>query len=112
MVKSLVLVAVFAPTVTVILPVVVAGGTVATSCVVLPELREAVVPLNLTVLEASVELKFVPVMVTEVPTTPLVGEKLVMVGAVGGSGMVASVSAIWLELAATFPALSNGRTTK
>ena len=41
----------------------------------------AVVPLNFTVLLAAVVLKFVPVIVTDVPTTPLVGVKDETVGA-------------------------------
>ena len=59
MVKSPELVTVLAPTVTVILPVEAPEGTVAISWVVLPELSEAVVPLNLTMLELRVELKLV-----------------------------------------------------
>ena len=42
----------------------------------------ATLPLILTVLFAGVVSKPVPVMVTEVPTPPLVGLKLVMVGTV------------------------------
>ncbi len=94
MVKSLALVAVFAPTVTVILPVEAPDGTVAVSCVVLPELSEAVVPLNLTVLELSVALKFVPEIVTDVPTMPLDGDTLEIVGSVGGVTTVAKVREI------------------
>ena len=41
----------------------------------------AEVPLNVTVLDPLVAPKFAPVMVTEVPTFPLVGERLVKVGA-------------------------------
>lgn len=40
----------------------------------------AVVPLNVTVLVPCVPPKFVPVIVTEVPTGPEVGFKLEMVG--------------------------------
>jgi hypothetical protein len=40
----------------------------------------AVVPLNLTVLVPCVEPKFVPVIVTEAPMRPLVGDRLVMLG--------------------------------
>jgi hypothetical protein len=39
------------------------------------------VPLNFTVLFADVVLKFKPVIVTDVPTAPLVGLKLVIEGA-------------------------------
>src|SRR5271155_2797125 len=41
----------------------------------------AVVPLNCTVLEPWVEPKFVPVIVTDEPTAPDVGDRLVMLGA-------------------------------
>src|SRR5262249_56892016 len=40
----------------------------------------AVVPLNLTVLVPCVAPKFVPVIVTDVATGPLVGDRLVMLG--------------------------------
>jgi hypothetical protein len=43
-------------------------------------LTMATVPLNLTVLLDGVESKLVPVIVTVVPTPPLVGVKLVIVG--------------------------------
>ena len=42
----------------------------------------AVVPLNVTVLVPCVEPKFVPVIVTDVPTAPDVGLRLVIVGVV------------------------------
>ena len=41
----------------------------------------AAVPLNVTVLVPCVAPKFVPVIVTDVPTGPLVGDRLVSVGA-------------------------------
>jgi hypothetical protein len=41
----------------------------------------AAVPLKLTVLLPCVEPKFAPVIVTEVPGTPDVGDKLLMLGA-------------------------------
>jgi len=79
-VKLLPLVAVSPATVTLIVPVVAPLGTVATRLVVVAEVTVAVVPLNLTVLLAAVELKFVPEIVTEEPTAPLVGLKLEIVG--------------------------------
>jgi len=90
-VKSAELLTVPTEVVTEILPVVALAGTTATSWVVVPELRVAVMPLNLTVLEPRVELKLVPVIVTLVPTAPLDGEKVVMVGVVGGAVTVARV---------------------
>ena len=59
-------------------PVVVPEGTVAVICVDEFNVKLPAVPLKLT-LEAPV--KFVPVMVTLVPADPLVGVKLVIVGA-------------------------------
>ena len=69
------------PTVTTTLPVVAPVGTVATMDVALQEVIDvAVVTLNLTVLVPWVDPKFVPVIVTEAPTAPDVGDKLVMLG--------------------------------
>ena len=45
--------------------------------------RAVMVPLNLTVLVPCVEPRLVPLMVTDVPTGPLVGERLVSVGVAG-----------------------------
>src|SRR5207253_1320832 len=75
--------------VTVIRPVVVFVGTVATIEVALITLRlvaeaevtVAVTPLNLTSFLLATGSKFVPVIVTAVPGGPLLGVKLVMVGA-------------------------------
>jgi hypothetical protein len=81
-VKSAELVAVCPPTSTVIFPEIAPAGTAATMLVdVGVPLILATVPLNLTILLAGVVLKFVPVIVTEVPTGPEIGLKLVMVGA-------------------------------
>lgn len=68
-------------TVTTTLPVLAPDGTVATMLVALQLVAVARVPLNLTVLLPCVEPKFVPVIVTEAPTAPEVGDKLEMVGA-------------------------------
>jgi hypothetical protein len=70
------------PTVTDTLPVVAPAGTVTTIDVALQLVTlVAFVVLNVTVLEPWVAPKFVPVIVTDAPTAPLVGERLVMVGA-------------------------------
>jgi len=69
------------PTVTTTLPVVAPVGTGATMLVALQLVGVAVVPLNVTVLGPCDALKFVPAIVTEVPTAPEVGLKLVMLGA-------------------------------
>src|SRR5437016_831208 len=67
------------PTVTTTLPVVAPLGTDATMLVALQLVVLAVVPFKVTV---PVVPKFVPVMVTAVPTGPVVGFRLVMAGAV------------------------------
>ncbi len=59
-------------------PVVAAGGTVAVICVEEFTVKGAALPWNLT---AVTPMKFVPMIVTEVPTRPLVGVNEVMVGA-------------------------------
>jgi hypothetical protein len=63
-------------------PVVAPAGTVATIdvAVQLP-MVVAAVPLNFTVLVPCVVPKFVPVIVTDAPTAPVVGDRLVMLGA-------------------------------
>src|SRR6267154_2133798 len=68
------------PTVTTMFPVVAPLGTGTTMLVALQLVGVAVVPLNLTVLVPCVAPKFVPVIVTDVPTAPDVGLTLVMLG--------------------------------
>ena len=63
------------------MPVVAPLGTGATIEVALQLVGVALVPLNVTVLVPCVAPKFVPVIVTDVPTTPEVGDKLLMLGA-------------------------------
>src|SRR6185436_12500467 len=67
--------------VTRIFPLVAWAGTVARICVLDCTLKAAEVPLNST---RVVPVKFVPVIVTLVPTGPLVGANEVIVGAGGG----------------------------
>src|ERR1700675_2928592 len=62
-------------------PVVAPLGTGAVMLVALQLLGVAGVPLNLTVLLPWVEPKLVPVIPTDVPTAPEVGDKLAMLGA-------------------------------
>src|SRR5208337_296487 len=69
------------PTVTTTFPVVAPAGTGATMLVALQLVAVAAVPLNLTVLVPCVAPKFAPVIVTDAPTNPEVGFKLVMLGA-------------------------------
>jgi hypothetical protein len=64
------------------LPVVAPLGTLTVMLVALQALAvPADVPLKVTVLVPWLKPKFVPVMVTEVPTGPDVGDRLVMLGA-------------------------------
>ena len=80
--KLVALVAVFAPTVTVIVPLVAPAGTLVVMLVAELAVAIAVTPLNCTRLLAGVRSKLVPVMVTGVPTEPLNGVKLVIVGTI------------------------------
>jgi hypothetical protein len=76
-VKLAALVAVPPGVVTLSGPVVAAAGTVAWIAVAEVTVKLALTPLNLT---AVAPVKVVPVIVTTVPTSPLVGVKLVIVG--------------------------------
>jgi hypothetical protein len=67
-------------TVTTTLPVVAPAGTGTTMLVADHDVGDANVPLNVTVLVPCEPPKFVPAIVTDVPTGPLVGERLVSVG--------------------------------
>jgi hypothetical protein len=70
-------------TVTATLPVVAAAGTVATIEVALQlPIVVTAVPLNATVLLPCVDPKFVPVIVTDAPTGPEVGDRPEIVGVV------------------------------
>ena len=65
---------------TLTVPVAAPEGTVTVKLVAVAAVTVAWVVPNRTTLLAGVVLKFVPVMVTVVPTGPLVGVKLLMVG--------------------------------
>src|SRR5215213_2559172 len=80
-VKLVGLVAVPAPVVTEIVPVVAPEGTVAVICVLEPTVKDAEVPLNAT---ADAPVKLVPLIVTSVPTGPLDGVNPLIAGAEGG----------------------------
>jgi hypothetical protein len=66
------------------LPVVAPLGTGPTMLVALQLVGVAAAPLNLTVLVPCVAPKFVPVIVTSVPTGPEVGDTLARFGTEGG----------------------------
>lgn len=69
------------PTLTVIGPVVAVGGTMAVIEVAETLDAAAAMPLNRIMFRVLSAAKFVPVMVTDVPAGPYVGENPVMVGA-------------------------------
>jgi hypothetical protein len=69
-------------TVTITGPFVAPDGTGATMLAALQLVGVAAVPLNVTVLVPCVDPKFVPVIVTEVPAGPAVGDKLNIAGPV------------------------------
>jgi len=93
-VKLVVLVAVPFRLVTEMGPEAAPGGTVAVICVDEFTVKDAEVLLNLTPVTL---VKFVPKMLTEVPTAPLVGENDVMVGA-AATGMVKFVELVAVPL--------------
>ena len=62
------------------MPVVAPAGTVAMTLLALQLVTDAAVPLNLTVLVPCVEPKFDPAIVTDAPTAPDVGDKLLILG--------------------------------
>ncbi len=72
-------------TVTTTLPVVVPAGTGTTILVAAHVVGVAEVPLKVSVLVPLVAPKLAPVIVTDVPTGPLVEDRLVMLGAGGTS---------------------------
>src|SRR5262249_19037585 len=69
------------PELTTIFPVVAPEGTKAIMLLVVQLVTVALVPLNVTTLEPWVALKLEPVMVTEAPGAPVVGDKAEIVGA-------------------------------
>jgi hypothetical protein len=88
------------PTVTTTFPVVAPAWTAATMLVALQLVGVAAIPLNFTVLVSCVAPKFAPLIVTDVPTAPDVGFKVVMLG---GGG----VTAKFIPLLATPPAVTT-----
>jgi hypothetical protein len=94
------------PTVTTTLPVVAPVGTGATMLVALQLVGVAVVPLNLTVLVPCVAPKFAPVIVTDAPTNPEVGFKLVMLGAATVTVKLTPLLATPPTVTTTFPVVA------
>jgi len=91
------------PTLTITLPVEAPAGTGTTILVALQLVAAAAVPLKVTVLVPCDAPKFIPVIVTAVPTGPLVGLKFEMLGPNG------VVTLATLEYPLTLPAASLAR---
>src|SRR5579863_3467161 len=68
------------PTLTTTGPDVAFAGTAATITPVFQLVGVALIPLNVSVLDPWLDPKFAPLMVTDAPTTPLVGEILLIEG--------------------------------
>src|ERR1700674_4533109 len=94
------------PTVTTTFPVVAPLGTGTTMLVELQLVVVATVPLNVTVLVPCVDPKFVPVIVTEIPTGPEFGLRLVMVGAEEVTVKLTPVLATPPTVTTTFPVVA------
>src|SRR5258708_3569012 len=97
------------PTVTTIGPVVAPEGTGTAILVLFQLVGEAVVPLNVTVLVPWVVPKFAPVMVTDTPTAPDVGERLAILGA-GTTVKPTPLLALLETVTITFPVVAPGGT--
>jgi hypothetical protein len=92
------------------LPEVAPVGTVTATLVLLQLVGVAVVPLKLTKLDSCVAPKFVPVIVTAVPTVPEVTDKLVIEGA-GTTVKFTPLVPTPLALTKTFPVVAPDGTT-
>jgi hypothetical protein len=93
-------------TVTTTLPLVATEGTVATIDVGLHPVAVAAIPLNVTVLAPCVASKFAPVIVTDVPTGPELGDKLVMLGPVPGTVKLTPLLTVPLAVTTTLPVVA------
>jgi hypothetical protein len=96
-------------TVTTTLPVVAAEGTVALSTVLL-QVAVAVTPLNVTVLLPWLKPKLLPLIVTEVPAFPEVGDTLVITG-VGRTVKLLPLLSIPATCTTTFPVVAPAGTS-
>jgi len=93
------------PTVTTTFPVAAPAGTGTTMLVALQLVGVPAVPLKVTVLVPCVDPKFVPVTVTDVPTAPDVGDRLLIVG-VGSTVKLTPLLATPFTVTTTFPVLA------
>src|SRR6266567_4952732 len=94
------------PTVTTTFPVVAPLGTAATMLVALQLVGVAAAPLNVTVLVPCVAPKLVPAMVTDVPTAPDAGVRLVMLGADEVTAKLTPLLATPPPVTTTFPVVA------
>src|SRR5258708_39776365 len=94
------------PTVRTTWRVVAPLGTATAMLVAFQLAGVVLVPLNVTVLVPCVEPKFVPVMVTAVPTTPEVGFIFVMFGAGVVTVKLALLLALPLSVTTTLPVVA------
>jgi len=94
------------PTVTTTLPVVAPAGTGTTMLVALQLVAVAVVPLNFRVLDPCVAPKFAPAIVTDAPTNPDVGLRLVMLGAGTDTVKFTPLLAVPPTVTTTFPVVA------
>jgi hypothetical protein len=105
-VKLLELTTVEPETVTLIGPAEALEGTVVTNFVVVADEMVAVTPLNLTESLALVALKLAPLMVTGVPTGPLPGEKLAIVGGAATVKLLLLVAVLLPTFTVIFPVVA------
>src|SRR5580698_774520 len=94
------------PTVTTTFPVVAPAGTLATMLLILQLVGAANVPLKVMVLVPCVAPKFVPAIVTKLPTAPEVGVRLVIVGAGGSTVKGTPMLAVPPTVTTTFPVVA------
>ena len=93
-------------TVTITGPVVAPDGTGTAILVALQDVGVAETPLNVTVLVPCVERKFAPVIVTDVPTAPEVGVRVLMIGAGKKTVKFTPLLATPLAFTMTFPVVA------
>src|SRR6266446_2195606 len=98
------------PTVTTTLPVVAPLGTAAVMLAALQLVAVAVVPLNFTALVPCVAPKFAPAIVTDAPTNPEAGFKLVMLGAGTATVKLIPLLATPPTVTTTFPVVAPAGT--
>jgi uncharacterized protein YjeT (DUF2065 family) len=96
------------PTVTTTLPVVAPEGTGTATLVALQLVGAAAIPLKVTALVPCVAPKFAPEIVTEAPTSPDVGLRLVMLG----PAAVLLTLTVTAALVAVFPEVSVATAVK